>query len=255
VHNGKVNLLCPVYGCNRVAKPFPRLDKFREHFGKHKDASKFLCFIEKCRIGPLTRAELRGHLVDRHLHDYFHETYLREYFATLGFLGTCPRIKSQHLGFSLFDFAQKRKEGKTTCPLRKLGGDFQLSFDYPYMGPHLSEHSIKECFKAHGEIAAIYPIPDIFDTLRCPLCHMMILRSWPVHLVHHLLLHHSKEERLVATSIDSERSLEPSRPSLQEILSIEKVLDVIMSLDLGKEGRFRPGYKRDLRARFWWPCL
>lgn len=31
VHSLKVAILCPVYGCNRVAKPFPRKDKFWEH--------------------------------------------------------------------------------------------------------------------------------------------------------------------------------------------------------------------------------
>jgi hypothetical protein len=106
VHDRKVNLLCPVYGCNRIAKPFPRLDKFREHFGKHKDASKFLCLIETCRIGPLTRPELRDHLMDQHLRDYLYETYLPEYVATPGFLGKCYQSKRQHLGFSLFDIAQ-----------------------------------------------------------------------------------------------------------------------------------------------------
>lgn len=218
MHDRKVNLLCPIYGCNRIAKSFPRLDKFRKHFRKHKDASKFLCLIGTCHIGPLTRPELRDHLMDRHLHDYFHETYLREYFVILRFLRTCPQSRSQLFGFNLFDIVQKRKEGKAICPLHKLGCDFQLSLDHPYMRPHLSEHSIKEYFKAHSEIAAICSMQDIFDNLCYPLCHEMTAFR-PVDLVHHLLLNHSKEERLVVTSINSERSLEPSLPSLQKIPS------------------------------------
>jgi hypothetical protein len=157
--------------------------------------------------------------MDQHLHDYFHETYLREYFAILGFLGTFPQSKSQRFGFSLFDIARKRKEGKAICPLQELGCDFQLSLDHPYMESHLGAHSIGEYFKAQSEIAAICPIKDPFDFLRCPLCHVMTRQCWPVDLVYHLLSDHSKEERLTVTSINSERYLEPSWPSLQEILS------------------------------------
>jgi hypothetical protein len=120
-----------------------------------------LSFCETCHIGPPTRPELRDHLMDQHLHDYFHKTYLLEYFATLGFLGKCYRRKRQHPGFSLFDIAQMRKEEKATCPLQELGCDFQLSLDYPYMRDHLLEHSIEEYFKAHSEFAVIYPIEDI----------------------------------------------------------------------------------------------
>ena len=107
IHDSKISILCSVYGCNRVSKPFPRLDKFHEHVRKHhKGPERFLCVIEACRQGPLTRAELVEHLkvqhclrtakqVEPHLDDSLRSLGLRLSFPTnmspiLGDWHACP---------------------------------------------------------------------------------------------------------------------------------------------------------------------
>ncbi|PMD38525.1 hypothetical protein L207DRAFT_431407, partial [Hyaloscypha variabilis F] len=35
IHSPNISIVCSVYGCNRISKPFPRLDKFYEHIRKH----------------------------------------------------------------------------------------------------------------------------------------------------------------------------------------------------------------------------
>jgi hypothetical protein len=67
IHDSKISILCSVYGCNRISRPFPRVDKFHEHVRKHhKNPHRVLCLVQTCRQGPLTREELVDHLKIEH---------------------------------------------------------------------------------------------------------------------------------------------------------------------------------------------
>jgi hypothetical protein len=176
-------------------KPFPRLDKFREHFTKHEGPEKFLCFIETCRHGPLTRPELQEHLATRHFCDYHNQPHLGDYFTALPFLGTRSNDGSIRHGFALFHVGQKRFKGKDACP---LGCKFRLSFKEPSMESHLNSHDLKDCLEAEAEIASTYRTYNYrCYQATCPICNEVCSQSG---VMFHLLRAHSKAERLKSAS-------------------------------------------------------
>lgn len=195
-------MLCPVYGCNRTADPFPRLDKFREHVGrKHKDLDKFLCLIETCRIGPLTRLQLKDHLENRHLHDFSTQSHFGDYIAALPSLGIKLHDLQTRSSAALNIVLKQRSRGKDICPLENLGCRFRLSQNEPFMEDHLKKHDLKDLFEAHDEVGSIHPMWDL-DRIQliCPICHQDASRNGVARLLHHVLIDHYKQQRLRAAS-------------------------------------------------------
>jgi hypothetical protein len=175
---------CPIYGCNRTEKPFPRVDKFREHCGKHKNPDKFLCFIETCHIGPLSRLQLREHLMDPHAHESFIERDVYRYCEALPSLGSEYRI---------CHVRRSRLEGTDRCPVRTVDCTFQLSYDHPYMEDHLDTHDLVDRIKYCETIQKLYMEYNYAKgPATCPTCRQ---KSYASDLLSHLRYDHSREER------------------------------------------------------------
>lgn len=190
IHKKTVSMPCPIYGCKRVAKPFPRIDKFREHMKGHKDPGKFLCIIETCRMGPLTRRQLQEHLAMRHHSDYSDQPQLGDYMMALRFLGTKFSVTER----SLFHFYEKRKEGKDACPIR--GCDFRLSLDHPAMEDHLDSHDLIARLQSHQDLEQLCPKYDFSGGLViCPICQKDVHNfiSGGYRLYRHIVDEHSAE--------------------------------------------------------------
>ena len=166
-------MLCPVYGCKRAGKPFPRVDKFREHFFKHQNPSNFLCFIESCRVGPLTELQLGDHLMTLHFQDYSTQPHFDYFMALLPSISKVVRIESKNGAasrsmYALFHIAESRQNGVYTCPVENTGCQFRLSIDEPFMEDHIASHDLLDRIISREKIK---PICDFTKgRIKCPLC-------------------------------------------------------------------------------------
>lgn len=195
IHDSNISILCSVYGCNRVSKPFPRLDKFHEHVRKHhKGPERFLCVIEACRQGPFTRAELVEHLQVQHCLRTAKkvEPHLDESLRCLGLRLSCPTNMSPIIG----DWR--------ACPLWVHGCRFRTEdvsgnrYWYWKLQYHISKHELLELSKGYEIIVATgYSYWMHRGPVTCPICKTLF-DDYPVgsNLTKHLD-EHSMEERIM----------------------------------------------------------
>jgi hypothetical protein len=212
VHSNDIALLCPIYGCKRVAIPFPRLDKFREHIRKHHNPKQFLCMIENCGIGPFTHDVLKDHLNTRHNLRSCQQPHLKDTLAAVGLRLTQLRDGAQRI------------EDINNCPLAFLGCSYHskprgpppLRFDFD---DHLDEHELIDCSKGYEAIISVVGYWYYGGTITCPVCKKPVADKYLAYgLAHHkhFLGHmdgHSKEERnLHAKEVSEMLRLYRSRP-------------------------------------------
>jgi hypothetical protein len=192
IHDSKISILCSVYGCNRVSKPFPRLDKFYEHVRKHhKGPERFLCVVEACRQGPLTRAELVEHLKVQHCLRTAKqvEPHLDDHLQSLGLRLSFPTNMSPILG------------DVDACPLWVHGCRFRTDDKsvnyYSPFGLHLRAHDLLERSKGYEIIVATgYHYWPAWGPATCPICKTLFRDYMGNEIVMHLD-RHSIEERIM----------------------------------------------------------
>jgi hypothetical protein len=138
VHNHSFALLCPVYGCKRAQQPFPRPDKFNQHFRTHHNPDRFLCIIEECRHGPFTQAEVESHLRGHHNMKRCRQPHLDVVLKALNLRGT-------PLGNGEF-----RMDYIDSCPLAFLGCTHRASLDS--LEDHVKQHELAERSKGYTAI-------------------------------------------------------------------------------------------------------
>jgi hypothetical protein len=199
VHNRNFALLCPVYGCNRAEKPFPRTDKLKEQMRKHQDANRFLCIVEECRVGPFTSAQLKEHLQVQH---NLHFGAQKDIDAVLKAAGL--RLTMLRNGTSMLDDC-------VDCPLRFLGCKFREAKTNPAndalpvqsssMVNHLNAHKLSELSKGYEVIvASCGSWPLRCSSGSCPMCQNRPYAEGDTVIemadfTQHILEHHSKKER------------------------------------------------------------
>jgi len=189
-------MLCPVYGCKRAGKPFPRVDKFREHFFKHQNPSNFLCFIESCRVGPLTELQLGDHLMTLHFQDYSTQPHFDYFMTLLPYIGKLVFIPSKtgaasRSMYALFHIAESRQNGVDTCPIENTGCQFRLSIDEPHMENHIASHDLLDRIISREKIK---PICDFTKgRMKCPLCMETTTDLWYdfAYFIFHFIKRHS----------------------------------------------------------------
>lgn len=190
IHESKVSIVCSVYGCNRISKPFPRLDKFYEHVRKHhKGPERFLCVLEVCRQGPLTRNELVEHLNSQHSLMASKQPCLDDILNALNLGGQFR--KGEPILF----------ENINACPLRFLG----CGYSHPpnssarwQMEKHLWEHELSERSKGYEMIVAFLGEWPELGIATCPICGRMVCNKY--HSISFFILHlmeHTRAERIM----------------------------------------------------------
>lgn len=191
VHDRTVNVPCPVWGCSRVSKPFGRIDKFREHFRKHKPSDNFLCLVEGCSMGPFTLPLLADHLLSQHQQDHSRSS---EFYDAMGIIS--PDVLG---GRSLFDVAAKRQEGKDACPMASLGCSFRLSVAASNMSAHIRTHELIDRVRFREDIVGHASFPGVLQSglVTCLICKEWRSISWLSSFLFakHIKYSHSKEER------------------------------------------------------------
>jgi hypothetical protein len=195
IHDRKVSILCSVYGCSRVSQPFHRIDKFNEHFRKHqKGPERFLCVLETCRQGPLTREELVGHLKDHHLIRTIKqvEPHLDHALSSLGLRLSFPSEASPIIG------------DLRACPLWIYGCGFKSDIFrdvLPWLtDSHLSGHELLERSKGYEVICAAFGRWEAQGVATCPICKTQVctIRTEGFPFLHSIVRHvdvHTNEER------------------------------------------------------------
>lgn len=176
----RIYIPCIVYGCNRIAKPVARVDKFRDHMNKHKDAHTFVCAVEECLEGPFDGYGLYQHMNTQHD---------PEWCSTQ--LSVKERLRGSRLRITTRDDGTRFVEDYGNCPLSFLGCSFHLP---PDAGPfnrysnfkHLREHDIAERVKGYRtSIELNFTNWDVgYGLNKCPIC------SWSTVGMFHDLLHH-----------------------------------------------------------------
>ena len=223
IHDSKISILCSVYGCNRVSKPFPRLDKFYEHVRKHhKGPERFLCVVEACRQGPLTRAELVEHLKVQHCLRTAKQVnpHLVDSLRSLGWRLSFPTNMSPILG------------DLRACPLWVHGCRFRADDvsvnDYDRsLGLHLRAHDLLERSKGYEIINAAGDHPLLaWGPATCPICKTLFGDISVSNVIMHLD-RHSIEERIMFAP-DIAQLFRPYLTGQEEIFYwylIDKVLE------------------------------
>lgn len=195
IHDSSISILCSVYGCNRVSKPFPRLDKFYEHVKKHhKGPERFLCVVEACRKGPLTRLELVEHLKVQHCLRTAKQLdpHLVDSLRSLGLRLSLPTNMSPILG------------DLRACPLWVHGcrfstDDVSLNSYWEFYN-HLVKHELLELSKGYEIILAAghaYRINGIGAHATCPICKTLFNEYYAGNNLIGHLDKHSMEERIM----------------------------------------------------------
>jgi len=191
VHNCKVSISCSVYGCNRISKPFPRLDKFYEHVRKHhKGPERFVCILDSCRQGPLSRTELVDHLNTQHSLRESKQRHLQDSLNALSLPG---------------EFRQGNPillDNGNACPLKSLGCEYShlpSSSALWKMRHHLRQHELIDRSKGYEMIIAFGMWDDGVGVATCPVCKSKIgIRdSYPYisYAIFHVEDMHSSKER------------------------------------------------------------
>ena len=189
VHDCNVRIFCSVYGCPRISKPFPRLDKFYEHVRKHhKGPERFLCILESCRQGPLTRTELVNHLNTQHTLKDSQQPHLKDSLNALGLPGQFWKGKAILL------------ENGNACPLKSLGCEYSQppsSSSKWKMQSHLEQHELLERSKGYEMIVAFGLWNYGTGVATCPVCKAKIGiylgQSSMYNIISHVSRHSSKE--------------------------------------------------------------
>jgi hypothetical protein len=223
IHDSKISILCSVYGCNRVSKPFPRLDKFYEHVRKHhKGPERFLCVVEACRQGPLTRAELVEHLKVQHClrTEKQVEPHLVDSLRSLGLRLCVPTNMSPII------------DDVRACPLWVHGCRFRIDASrYPNMhsfnGHLLEDHDLLERSKGYEIIVATGNNHWLnWGPATCPICKTLFGGVSVSNVIMHLD-RHSIEERIMFAP-DIAQLFRPYLTGQEEIYTwnlIDKVLE------------------------------
>lgn len=204
VHDIKAAINCPVYGCNRVAKPFPRKDKFNEHMRKHRNAHQFLCVYEDCRRDPLTREELESHLNSQHNRASTWPISMDLWMQAV-ILRRTPIGKGLHI----FEHADNCPLAFLGCPVK--GTSFRRGATTLDLVTHLRTHELMEKSKGYDACWALvgYSKFIFHGVATCPVCHEQVcgpsqfLRDFTEHLNHH-----TKEQR-AAHGIELATMLQP----------------------------------------------
>ncbi|KAH7336588.1 hypothetical protein BKA65DRAFT_37112 [Rhexocercosporidium sp. MPI-PUGE-AT-0058] len=189
VHNPQVAILCSVYECDRVFKPFPREDKAQEHMRKHPNEHQFVCIFQQCRSGPWSREELLSHLKSQHSWERCSQS---EDTALCFFQWRQTPLSDGSLLF----------ESEDNCPLAFLGCELKDN-DNSVLRRHLKSHELIDRAKGFEAIAAVnrsghFKLGYEYGFATCPLCQKQVcgqgsyIWSFASHLADH-----SKEERVV----------------------------------------------------------
>jgi hypothetical protein len=222
IHDCNVSIVCSVYGCNRIAKPFPRVDKFYEHVRKHhKGPERFLCVVESCRQGPLTRTELVEHLNARHSLRTLEQPHLENILNCL------------NLGGQFRNGEPILLDNINACPLRFLG----CSHSHPpssnarnKMEKHLRTHDLLERSKGYKKIVAFFGSWMFYGAngvATCPICRKLVCTE-KVHYGYFIdhVDQHTKEERAMHAA-EIAQLLRPyltGQESMHSLHSTERIL-------------------------------
>lgn len=197
VHNPQISIFCPVYGCKRVDKPFPRADKFMEHMRKHSNMYQYLCMFNTCDVSPRTKEELFEHLNAQHQRDCCSKT------EKISLDSLAWRQTALSDGSLLF-------ESKQSCPLAFLGCKYSEAIGTFGKGPweeptkdmqHLRSHDLIDLSKAFEAIEQIMGSSYWFCGLAtCPICQDKFSYT-QVELPRHLQEHSKKDRMSKATDL------------------------------------------------------
>jgi len=226
IHSPNISIVCSVYGCNRISKPFPRLDKFYEHIRKHhKGPERFLCVLECCRQGPFTRAELVEHLNTRHSLKESEQLNLQDSLNALGLPG-----QFRQGGLIL-------PENGNACPLKFLGCEYShppSSSAQKKTERHLEQHELLERSKGYEKIVAHIGLWSPNGIATCPICRQA--KSYLFGIIVHVDSHTRKERGEHAVEI-----AQMFRPYLtgQEIITYKDYSYRITNWKLDPEFRAR----------------
>ncbi|PVH77309.1 hypothetical protein DL98DRAFT_656855 [Cadophora sp. DSE1049] len=195
IHNPKVAVYCPVYGCKRVDKPFPRADKFMEHMRKHSNVYQYLCIFENCHVGPRTKEDLLSHLNAQHRYDCCSES---EQISLKSFTWRQTPLSNGSLLF----------ESEHNCPLAFLGCEYSEVvrafgkggyWETKKERDHMGSHELIDRSKGYEAIQKVRWLSWVYGPATCPICRVQFTASYN-DFGH--LEQHSKEERLsTATEI------------------------------------------------------
>lgn len=211
IHDRKVSILCSVYGCSRVSQPFHRIDKFNEHFRKHhKGPERFLCVLETCRQGPLTREELVGHLKDHHLIRTIKqvEPQLDDALSSLNLRLSFPSEASPIIG------------DLRACPLWINGCGFKSDTSRHLLPwstrSHLRGHELLERSKGYEVICAALDVWEGWGVATCPICKSQEY-AIPLLIAQHVDKHTTEERR--------EHAIEIAQMFRPYLMGQEKIVD------------------------------
>ncbi|CZR55566.1 uncharacterized protein PAC_05454 [Phialocephala subalpina] len=189
----RIIIPCIVYGCNRIARPVPRADKFREHMRKHANAHTFVCAVEGCPAGPFDRDQLCQHLNTTHnMTSYGEEVVVKE------------RLRGISLRMTPQEDGSRFVEDWVNCPLSFLGCTFRaihldaFSWHHFIHEAHIKTHDLSERSKGYEAIRE-----SGFDfhgvargVATCPICQKLVCKEdnyLGMFLIH--LEKHTKEQR------------------------------------------------------------
>ena len=189
-HQRTTRILCSIFECDRNSNPIHRIDKFFEHIRKaHTAADSFLCIVESCRQGPLSRDELVQHLNAQHPLVTLDQPYLEESLNSLN-LGGSTRV------------GHKVIVDITSCPLRFLGCDFLASPQKGGMAKmleHVQRHDLLERSKGYRAIVGTFGDWEHRGVAKCPICKKVVCkrRNYVYDFIDHLGTKHGKESRIM----------------------------------------------------------
>lgn len=220
VHNRTVNILCPVYGCNRATKPFARLDKFQEHFRhkKHVSAGKLMCPVDGCSFGPGNRTQLEQHLISQPHPSCAKQPHL------IGIIRTLQIRDPKYL-------LQRRLKGEDACPLRIAGCTFRLSAEEPDMTSHVNTHELGERLTYYKEIQGELGTTRFLHA-SCPLCKektdLSVFHRFSNYFTNHLVNVHTRSD-LMIHSLELWKMLHPLYSGAPHFipLSLRKIFEEI----------------------------
>jgi len=220
VHDRTVNILCPVYGCNRATKPFARLDKFQEHFRhkKHVSAGKLMCPVDGCSFGPGNRTQLEQHLISQPHPSCAKQPHL------IGIIRTLQIRDPKYL-------LQRRLKGEDACPLRIAGCTFRLSAEEPDMTSHVNTHELGERLTYYKEIQGELGTTRFLHA-SCPLCKektdLSVFHRFSNYFTNHLVNVHTRSD-LMIHSLELWKMLHPLYSGAPHFipLSLRKIFEEI----------------------------